>query len=29
VTNRETKSWKLKEAAIAAQTAVLEWLENL
>jgi len=26
VTNRDVKSWKLKEAAAAAQTALLEWI---
>jgi futalosine hydrolase len=28
VTNRDTKSWRLKEASIAAQNAVIVWLEN-
>jgi len=27
VTNRDTKSWRLKEASIAAQNAVIAWLE--
>jgi futalosine hydrolase len=27
VTNRDVKSWKLKEAAIAAQEALLSWLD--
>ena len=27
VTNRDVKSWKLKEAAIAAQEALIPWLE--
>jgi futalosine hydrolase len=27
VTNREVKSWKLKEAAVAAQEALIPWLE--
>jgi len=26
VTNRDSKSWRLKEAAAAAQTALLEWI---
>jgi futalosine hydrolase len=26
VTNRDSKSWRLKEAATAAQTALLEWI---
>lgn len=28
VTNRDTKSWRMKDAAIAAQDAVIAWLEN-
>jgi len=28
VTNRDTKSWKLKEAAAAAQTALLDWIDR-
>jgi futalosine hydrolase len=28
VTNRDTKSWKLKDAATAAQEAVLAWIAN-
>ena len=27
VTNRDVKTWKLKEAAVAAQEAVISWLE--
>ena len=29
VTNRDTKSWRLKDAAIAAQAAVIAWLKTL
>ena len=29
VTNRDPKSWRLKDAAIAAQSAVIGWLETL
>jgi futalosine hydrolase len=29
VTNRDTKSWRLKDAAIAAQDAVIAWLGTL
>ena len=29
VTNRDTKSWRLREAASAAQHAVLDWLESV
>jgi futalosine hydrolase len=28
VTNRDSKSWRLKEAAAAAQTALLEWIDR-
>jgi futalosine hydrolase len=28
VTNRDVKSWKLKEAALAAQEALIPWLES-
>jgi len=27
VTNRDVKSWKLKEAAAAAQEALINWLD--
>ena len=29
VTNRDTKSWRLKEAALAAQEAALGWIDRL
>ena len=29
VTNRDTKSWQLKEAALAAQNSVIAWLQTL
>ncbi len=29
VTNRDTKTWRLREAAAAAQQVVLEWIETL
>ena len=29
VTNRDTKSWRLREAAVAAQQAVLKWIDTL
>jgi hypothetical protein len=28
VTNRDTKSWRLKDAAVAAQEAVLAWIDR-
>jgi len=28
VTNRDTKSWRLKDASVAAQEAVITWLET-
>ena len=29
VTNRDTKSWRLKDAALAAQNSVIAWLQTL
>jgi len=29
VTNRDTKAWRVKDAAIAAQDAVIAWLDTL
>jgi len=29
VTNRDTKSWRMQEAAVAAQNAVISWLDTL
>ena len=29
VTNRDTKSWRLKDAALAAQNSVIAWLQTM